>query len=213
MVKSHCMELREMTKLLKNHVKLLLVSIFVAGALGAATYYFLPTRYYATGSLFVRRSIYPYSEDHFTYEGYYGQQAAMLYANSVIGLIDSDDIVAQTLTSLNMPVDQNSLRTYHRKIRTVKSGPQLIELVVKEEDAQKAGELWQAVVDVTTTAMNNISRVNDPFVGVVKVSDEPVIKEGYKNLPVYSLVGAGVGLCVSLFYLVLLSYFRSGKKR
>lgn len=192
---------------------MVLISTLTAGVLGVLAYYFLPLRYYATGSLFVRRSIYPYSEDHFTYEGYYGQQAAMAYANSVIGLIESDDVLAQTLSSLDMEVDQTSLRKYHKKIRTVKSGPQLIELITKEESPQEAEALWQATADSTIAAINNISRVNDPFVGVLKVSEQPVVKEGYRDLVTFSLAGAGAGLVLSLLYITIFTYFGTDPKK
>lgn len=213
MVKSHCMELKEMISFGKKNIKILVASIILMGAIGALAYYFLPVKHYATGSLFIRRSIYPYSEGHFTYEGYYGQQAAMSYANSVIGLIESEDIRAQTLTALEIPVNEETLRKYERKIRTVKSGPQLIGLVVKENGPQEAEKLWQAVADSTINTMNGISRVNDPFVGVVKISENPIIREGYRNPVICVLVGMGFGLVLAVSYLALFNYFKSNKKK
>jgi len=212
-VKSHCMELKEIISFGKKNIKVLLASMVFMGTIGVLAYYFLPLKHYATGSLFIRRSIYPYSENHFTYEGYYGQQAAMFYANSVIGLIESEDIRAQVLNTLEVPVNEKTLRKYERKVRTIKSGPQLIGLVVKEESPQKAEELWQAVADSTINTMNNISRVNDPFVGVIKVSENPVVREGYRDLAVYVLVGIGLGLILPVSYLALFNYFKSSKKK
>jgi len=212
-VKSHCMELKEIISFGKKNIKVLLASMVFMGTIGVLAYYFLPLKHYATGSLFIRRSIYPYSENHFTYEGYYGQQAAMFYANSVIGLIESEDIRAQVLNTLEVPVNEKTLRKYERKVRTIKSGPQLIGLVVKEESPQKAEELWQAVADSTINTMNNISRVNDPFVGVIKVSEKPIVREGYRDLAVYVLVGIGLGLILPVSYLALFNYFKSSKKK
>jgi len=197
----------------KKNIKILAVSVVLAGSVGALAYYFLPIKHYATGSLFIRRSIYPYSENHFTYEGYYGQQAAMSYANSVIGLVKSEDIRAQALTSLEIPVNEKTLRKYERKIRTIKSGPQLIGLVVKEKSPQEAEKLWQAVADSTINTMNNISRVNDPFVGVIKISENPVVREGYRNPVIHVSVGMGLGLVLSVSYLTLFNYFKSNKKK
>lgn len=212
-VKSHCMEIKDLINILKQNVKLILISILLMGITGALAYYFLPPRYYATGSLFVRRSIYPYSEGHFTYEGYYGQQAAMSYTNSVIGLIESDDILSQSLSVLGIQVNQKNLRNYSKRIKTRKTGPQLIELIVKGESFEQAEELWQTMADSTINSLNNISRANDPFVGIIKVSEKPVLKEGFRNLASYTLVGAGFGLVLPLFYLLTLNYFRTGKKK
>jgi hypothetical protein len=89
----------------------------------------------------------------------------------------------------------------------------LIELIVREDTSQQATDLWQASADSTINTMNGISRVNDPFVGVIKISDQPVVKESYRNLPVFVLVGAGSGLVLFLSYLVLISYLEPFKRK
>jgi len=207
------MELKEILKFIKKNLRLLLLFMFLFGAAGVLAYYFLPTKHYATGSLFIRRSIYPYSENHFTYEGFYGQQAAMFYSNSVVGLIESEDIRAQVLTSLSIPVNEKTLRQYENKIRTIKSGPQLIGLVTKGDSPQQAEELWNAVADSTIGTMNSISRINDPFVGIIKVSEKPILKESFRDLPIFALAGIGLGFILPVGGLALISYLKSTKKK
>ncbi len=213
MVKSLHMELKEIIKFFKDGWKIVLASTIIAGLLGVAVYFLLPAKYYATGSLFVRRSIYPYSENHFTYEGYYGQQAAMSYANSVIALIESEDIRAIALQNLKVEVNETTLRKYDKKIRTVKAGPQLVGLVVKEKSEEDAKNLWNAMADSTIGIMNGISRQNDPFVGVLKISSEPIVKESYRNLVLDILVGAGLGLLISTGLLVTKNYCPKFRKK
>ena len=192
---------------------MVLASTILAGLIGVAGYFLLPKKYYASGSLFIRRSIYPYSETHFTYEGYYGQQAAMSYANSIIALIESEDIRATALNELKVEVDEASLRKYEKKIKTVKSGPQLIELIVKEKSPEKATELWESVANSTIITMSNISRQNDPFVGLIRISSQPVIKGSYRNMAVCVVLGASLGLLASTGFLVLNSYFPLKRKK
>jgi len=213
MVESPCMELKEIINFFKSNLRMVVFSTILAGLLGVATYFLLPTKYCASGSLFIRRSTYPYSENHFTYEGYYGQQAAMSYTNSIIALIESEDIRAVALKSLEIKINEATLRKYEKKIKTVKSGPQLVGLVVKEKSPEKAEELWRAVADSTISTMNGISRQNDPFVGLIKISAEPIVKESYKNMAVCALVGAGLGLLVSTGCLVLKNYFPKRRKK
>ena len=213
MVKSHCMELKVILEFFKKNLKILGLSCLLFGILGVLAYYFLPPKYYATGSLFVRRASYPYSENHFTYEGYYSQQAGMFYTNSVLGLIESEDIRAQALNTLEIPINEVTLRRYERKIRTVKSGPQLVGLIAKDDTSDKAGALWQAVANSTINTMNNISRQNDPFVGVLKISEDPIIKESYRNIVVFTLVGVCFGLIFSTTYLALSNYLTKSSKK
>ncbi|MFC1755787.1 YveK family protein [Patescibacteria group bacterium] len=207
------MELKEIITFFKTNFKVILIATIISGLLGVAGYFLLPKKYHASGSLFVRRSIYPYSENHFTYEGYYGQQAALAYTNSIIALIESEDIRATALKELNVEVNEATLRKYEKKIKTVKSGPQLVELVIKEKSQDKANKLWNAVADSTIVTMSNISRQNDPFVGLVRVSSDPIVKQTYRNVAVCAIVGLGLGLVVSTGLLVLYSYLPNRKRK
>ncbi len=201
-----------MVKFFKANIKMLLVFSLLSGGLGAAAYFFLPTKYYASGSIFVKRVIYPYSETHFTYEGYYGQQAAVSYTNSVIGLIESEDIHAQALQKIGISVTEKSLRVVDRKIKTIKSGPQIINLVTKEKSPEKTEELWSAVADSTLETAEALKTGGDPYINVAKVSDRPIVKEGYRNLPLFSFLGIGLGLLFSTSVLSVKNYFHKKKK-
>ena len=206
------MELKQIFAFFKQNARIIIIVSILFGALGAAAYYFLPVKYKASGSLFVKRTIYPYSENHFTYEGYYGQQAAIFYTNSVIGLVQSEDIRAEALSKLEIEVNEENLRKYKRKIKTVKSGPQLVSVVVTEDTPEKAEALWNEVGIATVRALLNINADGDPFVDVAKVSEKPVIKESFRSLEVFTLIGFGLGSLTATTLLSLKSYL-SPKKR
>lgn len=212
MVKSLCMELTKIIEFFKMKIKYIAAATIFSGILGVAAYFLIPAKHLATGSLFIRRSIYPYSDNHFTYEGYYGQQAAMSYANSIIGLVESDDIKALALKQLSIEINEQNLRKFDRKIKTVKAGPQLVELVIKEKSSDEAKKLWNAVADSTINVMNGISRQNDPFVGVIKVSEEPITTQTYRSIPICVVTGAGLGFIFSTLALALANYFPTKRK-
>jgi capsular polysaccharide biosynthesis protein len=201
------MELKKIIEFFVKNIKFIGISTIFAGIVGVGAYFLIPKKHIATGSLFIRRSIYPYSENHFTYEGYYGQQAAMFYANSIIGLIESDDVRAQALKKLDVPVNETTLRKYDRKIKTVKSGPQLVELVIKENSMEEAEKLWAAIADSSIETMNGISLKNDPFVGILKVSEKPILIQTYRSIPICFAVGAGLGFVISTTFFAVSSYF------
>lgn len=207
------MELIQIFNFYVKNIKWILVTAFVGGVIGLGLNHFLPTKYYATGSLYVRRAVYPYAEDHFTYEGYYGQQAALSHTNSVIGLIESEDIRAKTLTDLSVPVTEKSLRQYDKKIKTAKNGPQIITLITKELTAESAIALWTALADNTITIMENINQRGDPLLNVVKVSELPIVKKSFREAWVFATVGTLLGIFFSSAVITTSGYLRNGKTK
>jgi capsular polysaccharide biosynthesis protein len=197
------MELKELFAFFNKSIRLIFISTILFGLLSIAVYYFYPVKYYASGGLFITRTIYPYQNTHFTYEGYYGQQAAIFYTNSIIGLIESEDIGAQALGAVDQPVTEMTLRELSKKIKTEKSGPQLVTLIVKGKTQEGAITLWQALAQTTINTMRKINTEGDPFVGVAKVSETPIVKESYRNLPVFILVGMGMGCLLSVSLLAV----------
>ncbi|MFC1722241.1 hypothetical protein ACFL0C_01185 [Patescibacteria group bacterium] len=207
------MELKELIKFIIIRIKLIFLTGVVFGLAGGILNYFLPTKHYATGTLFIRRTIYPYAEDHFTYEGYYSQQAAMFYTNSIIGLIESEDIRSQALTSMNIEVNEKNLRIYDKKIRTAKNGPQLVTLITKEKTSEDAENLWKAMADSTINTMNTINQRGDPFMSIAKVTEKPVLKESFRDPSVFIFVGFSFGTLFSIFYLSFINYFKRPTKK
>lgn len=197
------MELKEILSFLKKHSKVITIGSMLGAIIAIAAYFLFPPKYYASGSLFIRRTIYPYSDNHFTYEGYYSQQAAMFYANSVVGLIESEDVLSQALTSMGIAVDEKSLMKYARKIRTIKSGPQLVGVVVKGNNENETKQLWQAITDITTKKLDEINQRGDPFMSIAKVLDEPIMKKDYRDVYLFTIVGLTFGFLLSSFYLAL----------
>ncbi|OGC46514.1 hypothetical protein A2V49_00495 [candidate division WWE3 bacterium RBG_19FT_COMBO_34_6] len=207
------MELNSMILFLKKYrIKILLVGILSA-IVGIALFFLLPVKYYSSGSIFVKREIYPYATDHFTYEGYYGQQAAMSYTNSVIGLIKSEDITARSLIQIGEVVNEKNLRKYMQKIKAVKTGPQVITIITKGNTLSDAQSLWGAVSTSIISTMQKINSQNDPYVGLIKVSDEPITKESFKNIYVSTTVGFLLGCLLAMVIFSIKNYLTSHKRK
>jgi capsular polysaccharide biosynthesis protein len=205
------MELKEILKFLKLNRGAMILSSILFGIVGVTAFFYVPTKYYANGSLFVKRSIYPYSPDHFTYEGYYGQQAAMAYTNSVIGLIESEDLRSKAIEKFGLEVNEKNLRKFAKKIKATKTGPQLITLTAKGNNAKEAEELWSVVTGATIETVNKINSDGDPYVSISKIIEKPIVKEGYKDAIVFTALGLCFGAFISAFFLAVKNYLK-GKK-
>ena len=201
------MELRNLIKKLNAHRLLLLAFFFVGGVLGA-TYFSLPGNYTATGSLFVKRAVDLTRFNYFAYEGYYGQQTALSYTNTLVAMMESIDLRKNSLDRLGIQVNEQSLIKYSRQIKVKKAGPQLITLTVKDRDFVNAQTLWNAVADSTIEISRNVNQTGDPFLNISKISEEPVIKPQYKPLWLCLPIGMMFGFVAGVFLVTVKEYFK-----
>lgn len=192
------MELKDLFKLAKKHTNLLLVYATLGGIAGILIYC-VPSKYIATGSFYIGRTT-DNSSNFFTYEGYYSQQTALTYANTVAALLESVDIQSKALSQLNIPVNENTLAKYARFINVKKSGPQLVTLAVKGNTYDTSKNLWMSLSDQLITTSQTINLTADNRLMISKVSSEPVVKPAYKslwiNVPAGIILGAALGLLV-----------------
>jgi capsular polysaccharide biosynthesis protein len=219
------MNLKELTSAIKSHKKLLLICSLL-GLMAGLLVYFWPNTYTATGSIFVKRSveesikqyqiieptvnntttesdINKLSERYFQYEGYYAQQVAISFTNTLASLSESVDIRKKALESLNLKVDVKNLRKYGRLIRAKKMAPQLVSLTTKGNSEFEARELWNAVTEALINDVKRLNNNGDPAISISPISSEPTVTSSYKSLTLFSLVGALLGLTGGLTLVLL----------
>jgi capsular polysaccharide biosynthesis protein len=207
------MELKNIIKTIKKHKSYLIVSSTV-GLIIAIGYLLLPVKYYAVGSIFIGRSI-DVSFRYFTYEGYYGQQTAVSYTNTVASLLESPDVAKQTLQLLNQPVNQDTLKKLKRDLTIKKASPQsqIITITVKSNTSNKAKETWNALTSAISNTTTTVNNKSDPYMQIVKVSPEPLIKEEFKSPFVFIPAGLLLGYTIGIFLICLKEYFTEGKNK
>ncbi len=205
------MELKDILKTLKENKKLLLIGITI-GILAGYSFFLLPQKYIASGSFYITRKTEEMSQEFFKYEGYYSQQAALSYTNTIAALFESLDITSKSLEKLNISTNEKNLRKYQKRINVVKAGPQLITLTVKEENFNLAKDFWNTLADTTINESLEMNKNGDTNLNVSKVSKEPVVKEAYKSLPLDIVLGGILGGVFSLLYAAVNEYLKEDKK-
>ena len=73
--------------------------------------------------------------------------------------------------------------------------------------------LWDAIAANTITIVNGISNASDPYVGVLKITENPIVREGYADLTVFTVTGIGLGLVFSLAGISIKSCCKSKKRK
>jgi capsular polysaccharide biosynthesis protein len=200
------MELKEIKKTLSKNKFLLVISAFIGLALGVVLYY-SPTKYISTGSFYVGREI-DKSDEFFSYEGYYAQQTAVMYTNSVMSLAESFDVKKSALDDMGLPYNNKNVRILERALKIKKSGPQTITISTKHFDKDTSESMFRSISKSLVKISENLNKSGDNSLFIQQVSTEPLVKEVYKSFYIYSFVGLLSGLIVGLFYLCLREYFK-----
>jgi capsular polysaccharide biosynthesis protein len=200
------MEIKEISKKLAKYKRVILLSV-LAGLLIGIAYNFFPQKYSAQGSLYIKRTVENNPNTYFTYEGYYSQQVAIAYTNTIVALAESTDIRSKALTSLKIPVTEKNLRYYARSISVKKAGSQIITITVKGNDQESADKLWNSYANVLINTSDEINKNGDPNLSVSKISEQPVVKEPYRSIWVFGLAGAVLFGIVAIFILSVKEYF------
>lgn len=205
------MELKVLINILYKNALQVVVFLLI-GAVGGATTFILPQKYTATGSFYVKRTI-QNSSDFFTYEGYYGQQTALAYANTVFALLESTDLKSMTLKKLGTEVNEQTLRKLHKKTDIKKTAPQLVSLTVKDFSPSEAAVVWNALSESLLETTYEINKNGDSALSISKISEEPVVKQTYNNLWLNLSAGAVLGFVFGAFSLALKEYLRGEKHK
>lgn len=200
------MEIKEIMKKIRKNKVLLGLSCFL-GLLAGFIFFILPPIYTASGSLYVTRKAED-SGSFFTYEGYYSQQSAITYTNSVVALAESTDVKEQVLKSLEISINTPNLRKLNKSIIIKKTGPQIININVKNKDFDKSQKIWEELSKSIIETSKNINDNSNDNLSVVKVSDKPLIRVNYKPPFIIGFASLLLGFSIGLLIISLKEYFR-----
>ncbi len=178
--------------------------------MGGLSYFLMPQKYLAIGSLFIGRQIEKSDGKYFTYEGYYSQQTAQNYTNTVIGFLESAELKKDALESVGLPVTEESLRKLGNQIKTKKTSPQLITITIKSEDPERANYYWSYFSGKTIETAKELNKTGDESLQIEPMG-QPVVKEQYRNIILNLFAGMCLGSLVGSFSVVLATYFKETK--
>lgn len=191
----------------QKFVRLILLGVF-CGLIGAFLYYIIPKKYVATGSFYVVRKVQQDSPDFFEYEGFYAKQSAQAHAQVIIGLLESKEVLSETLKDLGLNVSEKNLRDLGRVIRVKKSSPQVVALIVKKSSSQEAKKVWDMHSENLLTVVSSLNNQSDPYLNVYKVLSEPVVHESYRNVFLNFAIGFLLGFSFGAFYFAFAEYLK-----
>ncbi len=205
------MELREYLKIVRKSLPLLIVLAAAFGTLAFLVSQNLPATYTTSLTLYVKRQATEPSADYYTFDGYYSQQAAEKFTETVVGFLKSKDILLASAKLADLPTNQESLERLESSIKIRQVAPQLVSLKVEQKDGWAAKKICTAVAQATTERINLLNQTGDKSISVDLLNPEPLVEKNEPKVVLNSLVGILVGTLLAFLYVFLKEYFADQK--
>jgi capsular polysaccharide biosynthesis protein len=203
------MELSEIFEEIADNWRFVLIVTLLSGLIGVISFYLIPTKYIASGSLFISHDVDLVKRSEFTYEGSYARQTSEKYAETVIGLLESVDVRKRALDNLNGMPTQVTLRKAKKATRIKEAAPQLINLTVKGRSIDYAKALWSSLVQETILISDGINDTQgDSQLHISVVEGAPIVYEAYTNVFLNLGIGVFLGASLSVLFVALKEYLR-----
>jgi len=200
------MEIKEIIKKIRKYRPQFVIIAILGAALGVGLC-FLPPKYTSSGSFYIKRSI-SGEKNYFTYEGYYGQQTALSYTNSVVALAESLDLKKIVIEKLGMEANEEGLRKISKMMKVRKTGPQIISITVKADSLNMSEDVWNKLSSTLLNTTYEINKDGDPNLMVVKVSDKPVVKQSYRSAVLFGFCGLLISTTLYLLFVCTKEYLK-----
>jgi len=197
------MELREILKILDKNIKLFLISLVAGLAIGIIYFLVFPPKPTAIGTLVVSRKSDAQSANYFTYDGYYNQQTAELYAKTAAAILESDSLKKTALEKLNIQVSEKTLRWLSKRIKIRKPAPQVITL--KTLESKDSTVLWNTLSKELIAKTQEVNKNGDGNITITKLGD-PIVKSEFKPIWLCVLVAMFLAEMFTLIFVVTKSY-------
>ena len=158
-------------------------------------------------TVYVKRQATEASTDYYTFDGYYSQQAAEKFTETVVGFLKSKDILLASAKLADLPTDQESLEQLESSIKIKQVAPQLVNLEVTKEEAEAARTFCTALAQATTERINLLNQTGDKSISVDLLNTEPLVEKNEPKVLLNTLVGGLAGLLLASLYIFLKEYF------
>ncbi len=201
------MEVREIAYFFKKVSKKLLAFFVIGGLIGFAVFTILSIKYVSSGTFYIGRKVAEH-KDFYAYSGYYDQQTAISYTDTVRGLLESRDIKAMLLEKLNTDTDARNLRRLSNKVRVKDKGPQLVEIEIRENSRESGEKTFLLLADIIDEINGSLGEKSDRNLSIQKVKDLPVTRRVNREPFVFGLAGGLFSLTTGTFILGFKDYMQ-----
>lgn len=205
------MELKLFLKLIKKYSKIIIVAGILIGLLSAVFVSQLEPTYVATHSVYVEKVPEKPDSGDFTYDGYYAQQAAELYTDTVVGLFESPAVSARALEIAQKNNTAEDVKKFQKKVFVEKVAPRLIEVKVDSKSEMDASALVSGLFQAVNERVEELTNqgVDSLSMSINVVTPNPLIATEEPMVALWGVLGLFLGLLISTSGVMLKEYLLS----
>lgn len=200
------MELKEVLRVFGRAGRLFFVSSTLLAGAGFFIFTYLPTNYRVTLDLYVKRQTQAPSDQFYSFDGFYSQQAAERYTQTVVGFLKSREILKEALSAIQRPYDQEVLKKLERSVKVKEAAPQLVVLTVGGTEAAFVKSLSLALAGVATEKLRTLNKTGDAALSIDLLTTAPFLEVETPSPWLGGFIGALLGLFLALFFVSLREY-------
>ncbi len=167
------MELRDVLRGYRGYWPAIFGGSLIIGFIAAGISYYLPPQYRASLTLYVTHAGQTANDKFYNYDGYYAQQAAERYGQTVVGLIKDTAVVKQAAALSGLPFDDAEIKNLQRAIQVRETAPQLIRLTVTGREREGLGRLTISLAEVTAEKVWILNKSGDDKLAVSLLENTP----------------------------------------
>ena len=202
------MELKQYIKIIKRHIKSILMVSTLVGFFALIFSAVKPVTYETSLSLLISRAAAQETQDY-KYDSYYAIQANDLFANTIVGWLKSPEIVVAIYKEAGVKFPVKNLRKLEKFFKAFKTSPHSVEVKFKSKTKKDAQSIAKTVVSVLKKKTTTISRISQEEIVFSVVGSDPVIVEKKPNLILNTIVGVISGLLLGILIVFGKEYFKA----
>lgn len=203
------MTVREFVKLILPFLKKSFIFSLFFSLIFFLFSYKLPSKFIASGTIYVKRTVEENKPSYFTYEGYYSGLTAEKYTDTVIGFLKSVDVRKETLAVLGLPVNQKYISDLERMVFVKKAGPTLVSVSVSTKNEDMSLKVWSALTGRVIQKSLELNKDGDSLLSLSVVSEKPVVVEKKINPFVVLVFSFAFIFSTLLFLLCFKKYLKN----
>jgi len=180
-------------KILSSQKSLIFVCVILSGLLALLFSELKPASYEALVSFSVQK-VNRQSTNDFQYDNYYAIQASELLGNTIVGWLESPDLIASVYRQAGLTPKDEELNNLVRGVKAKQISAHLVQVKFKQTSADRARKVAESLITVMTGKVQNLEVTADQKNSFALSAAEPIIAEKKYSPAVTTLLGLVGGL-------------------
>lgn len=203
------MELSNLLQKFKQNTGLILGTAFTVAIIASLLAQNLYPHYVASVRLYIFKDTQEAPAGDYSYDGYYAQQFAEAYTDTVVGFLETTETIAQAVDATGN--SQTELRSFVRAVDVEKTAPQLIVVQVSLKDEEMARDFVASISDIAIESIDSVNAEHDTEISVELVNENPLIEHRTIPFPLGGIVGFLIGLLLGTSIIVGQIYLKENE--